>query len=753
MNSKWMKDAITMARQGHSGNVRPGHISLQSQTSKAHSTKTSTLIPSTRANSGEKRNRLVDRLDAAPSTPAPRTIISGIERSGLQRIENRHSRSTDPGSSRNSSMKKAAPGSLPTRRVTRSQEQNESLTDEDVLIESRPKPKLSEREVLGEPWKNDLVYPVSDKKVAVVPFEDLRRLNDDEYLNDNLISFFVQYLEAYLEKTKTDAWRRIYFFNSYFFDTLTRTPKGKKGINYGGVSKWTKNLNLFKRDFVVVPVNENYHWYLAIICNLQCFLPEAEREVGTPSAHVDEDDTFAEQNDQRPQSHAEETQKSLAELSISDSETAQQNKTPSKKGRSRRKPPRLRKYETDKPVIITLDSLGTQRSATCSILKQYIAAEAQNKLGLDIDVGRIQGMTAKEIPTQSNFSDCGLYLCMYLEQFVTDPDRFVYRILQRVESTQQWPQKVHSHELRSRLRDLLLELHRRQEKEVSKTAIPEVGGIMIDKKEPPPEQTASQPPLTKEAIGAARSRFQDMVDKPNTTNSDNVERSRDKFNDSAGINEKHLDTAGDYAEGQSHAHVREQPISLSKAGATSKPEEYQDVRGTLTSSTPAELAAHLREQSHERQSRKKQRVNDSRRKQSRSASASTDFLTGPDSYIDPGRSLSPRSEGRRTTSRDSPDPEVIATRQVSNFEATHGRRKRKRYSAEPRDKAEQWTAKFDVTTEIPETQDSTTLGEDVEPPIRKKQALEFAVLEDLEAEEAKAGVKGPSSGEEDEMLV
>lgn len=276
---------------------------------------------------------------------------------------------------------------------------------------------------------------------------------------------------------------------------------------------------------------------------------------------------------------------------------------------------------------------------------------------------------------------------------------------------------------------------------------------MIDKKEPPFEQTAPQGQLTKETIGAARSRFQVMVDKPNTPLSDNMKLSRDKFNESAGINETNLDTAEDCMEGQGHVHVPEQPTSLPKAGSTRKSEEYRDAPGVVTHSTPAEYAAQLREQNRERQSRKKQRINDSRRKRSRSASASTDFLTGTDSYIDPGRSMSPRSEGRKATSRDSPDPEIIATRQVSNFEATHGRRKRKRHSAEPRDKAEQSTAGYDVRTEIPETQDSTMLMEDVEPPLKKKQTQEFAIFEDPDAEVPKSGARDTLNTEEDEMLV
>lgn len=32
------------------------------------------------------------------------------------------------------------------------------------------------------------------------------------------------------------------------------------------VASWTKNVNIFEKDFVIVPINEQSHWFLAIIC-------------------------------------------------------------------------------------------------------------------------------------------------------------------------------------------------------------------------------------------------------------------------------------------------------------------------------------------------------------------------------------------------------------------------------------------------------------------------------------------------------
>ena len=32
------------------------------------------------------------------------------------------------------------------------------------------------------------------------------------------------------------------------------------------MKRWTRKVNIFEKDFVVVPINENSHWYLSIIC-------------------------------------------------------------------------------------------------------------------------------------------------------------------------------------------------------------------------------------------------------------------------------------------------------------------------------------------------------------------------------------------------------------------------------------------------------------------------------------------------------
>ena len=399
---------------------------------------------------------------------------------------------------------------------------------------NKPKVKFSQTGELGIPWKRPLTYPKTGKKRETVDFQDLERLDDDEFLNDNLIGFYLRYLEHYLEKEKPEVAKKVYFFNSYFFERLTQTQKGTKGINYAAVQKWTRTVDIFSRDFVVVPVNENLHWYVAIICNL----PNLRRKLTDNGEDDDEHESIATSEtipatnggtnakgdtaQERVEEPDGEIRSSFAEFSLRDEGKVPANDEISaittdlkplssptaKKGPGRRKSARrsLPKIDPSKPVVITLDSLGLTRTATRTNLKDYIVEEGKAKRGLDLDRGALDGVTAKGIPTQKNYSDCGLFLCAYMERFVLDPYQFVRDILQRdMDEGKGWPM-MSSDELRSRLRNVIMELHRQQEGETEMVPIPDVGSILLGKPLSPLSEPASEsdlqeiPPETPTAV-------------------------------------------------------------------------------------------------------------------------------------------------------------------------------------------------------------------------------------------------------------
>jgi sentrin-specific protease 7 len=411
--------------------------------------------------------------------PAPRERRSPAARGRTELQEDYKERDASAKLNRESTLTEASA----------SRSRNTRLTS---TFRSPPPPpplKYSQTGKLGQPWEKPLRYPINGKKKATVEFDDLSRLDDEEFLNDNLIAFFLRYLEHHLEQEQPDLFKRSYFFNSYFYEKLRQKPPDKKSvINYVGVKKWTDKISLFNRDFIVVPVNENLHWYLAIICNLSWFkLSEAEQDA-LEEAEIRENALVAER--ELATENAQDTQKSLQELSLEDRElhgeilvsdlapesSGKSSVSAKKKGKKRKSEPQLKRVSSYKPAIITLDSLGMPRYSTVSALKHYIAQEASARLDKEIDMADIHGIAAKKIPLQSNYSDCGLFVCAYLERFVVDPTAFVKQELGRI--PQQWP-KMHSHDLRSMMRDFIVDLHKSGEGGVSEKPIPSVGEILL----------------------------------------------------------------------------------------------------------------------------------------------------------------------------------------------------------------------------------------------------------------------------------
>lgn len=118
-----------------------------------------------------------------------------------------------------------------------------------------------------------LVYPTqkSSRGAVILTMSDVRRLQPGVYLNDNVLDFYLQYL--YREKWDESLRKRVHLFNTFFYkkwsECTQRMGEGDLEYDfsrYGIVRKWTKNVDIFTKDFLVIPVNHKFHWSLAIVC-------------------------------------------------------------------------------------------------------------------------------------------------------------------------------------------------------------------------------------------------------------------------------------------------------------------------------------------------------------------------------------------------------------------------------------------------------------------------------------------------------
>lgn len=89
---------------------------------------------------------------------------------------------------------------------------------------------------------------------------DLRRLGAGEYLNDNLIDLRVKYMLA--NDITPEQRSRVHAFSCLFYGKLTEA-KGKPAHTL--VCRWTKSVDLFALDFVIIPINLGLHWSLCVV--------------------------------------------------------------------------------------------------------------------------------------------------------------------------------------------------------------------------------------------------------------------------------------------------------------------------------------------------------------------------------------------------------------------------------------------------------------------------------------------------------
>lgn len=113
-----------------------------------------------------------------------------------------------------------------------------------------------------------LCYP-PDRGISICA-SDYVCLTPDLYLNDNIIDFYLKYLEA--DVLTPEQQKTTHIFSQFFYTRLTtvntdmdpKIPLAQK--RHSRVASWTKNINLFEKDFIIVPINKDSHWFLAVIC-------------------------------------------------------------------------------------------------------------------------------------------------------------------------------------------------------------------------------------------------------------------------------------------------------------------------------------------------------------------------------------------------------------------------------------------------------------------------------------------------------
>ena len=126
--------------------------------------------------------------------------------------------------------------------------------------------KADDREIFGtkSQSKHDEAKDTTTSEVnhrshhIVIRVDDYERLEPGQWLNDSLVDLWMQWISRDINCKQSD----VHFFTSHFYSTLAK--EGAKGVK-----SWTarKNINIFEKKLIFIPINKTLHWSLCVIVN------------------------------------------------------------------------------------------------------------------------------------------------------------------------------------------------------------------------------------------------------------------------------------------------------------------------------------------------------------------------------------------------------------------------------------------------------------------------------------------------------
>jgi hypothetical protein len=117
-----------------------------------------------------------------------------------------------------------------------------------------------------------LVYPMESgvRDAITIHHCDLLRAEPGEFLNDSLVDFYLKFMlrNGELSSVVKDKRADFHVFSSHFFTKLQEKDHRRGTEMHLSVRRWSRTVDLFSTRFIFVPIVEQLHWSLAVICNL-----------------------------------------------------------------------------------------------------------------------------------------------------------------------------------------------------------------------------------------------------------------------------------------------------------------------------------------------------------------------------------------------------------------------------------------------------------------------------------------------------
>ncbi|KAM4702052.1 sentrin-specific protease 1 [Discoglossus pictus] len=112
-----------------------------------------------------------------------------------------------------------------------------------------------EREIKRALYGGNQEQVLSDGFRLTITRKDIMTLNSLNWLNDEIINFYMNLL---MERSKQKGLPKVHAFNTFFFTKL-------KTAGYQTVKRWTKKVDIFSINILLIPIHLGVHWCLAVI--------------------------------------------------------------------------------------------------------------------------------------------------------------------------------------------------------------------------------------------------------------------------------------------------------------------------------------------------------------------------------------------------------------------------------------------------------------------------------------------------------
>eukprot|EP01122_Echinamoeba_exundans_P014058 TRINITY_DN6290_c0_g1_i1.p1 TRINITY_DN6290_c0_g1~~TRINITY_DN6290_c0_g1_i1.p1 ORF type:complete len:1210 (-),score=253.30 TRINITY_DN6290_c0_g1_i1:57-3584(-) len=273
-----------------------------------------------------------------------------------------------------------------------------------------------------------LVYPQNQPDAVTIVDEDMARLQPNECLNDSLIDFWLRYW--YGEILTDEQRKKVHVFNTFFFNTMAAGNTGPQKV-----IRWTNKIDIFGYDYVLMPVNQAFHWRLAVVC-FPKYIKLSRADKATVARNRKYLPTILVLDSMGVSGTGIAPPTRMFFELESEKESRKDYKWPT---HPPDEPPPADEAAPSQESNINLDTTNTSSEdggRTCSVViaqedqssppppkkgKKTAKADASKGPEPTFNTRTMPAILPNKLPRQENFTDCGVYLLCYAEEFVKNP--------------------------------------------------------------------------------------------------------------------------------------------------------------------------------------------------------------------------------------------------------------------------------------------------------------------------------------------